>query len=119
MRFLNLSLASIIALQVAMFAFAHAEGLSGIYLARFLQGIGAALMWVSARTIVADTVPASQYGEGMGKLTATSTRGSMIGGFYGFTLLGFLPMQQAWMYAFLGYSALAAIALVWSCLRVA
>ncbi|MFT7653149.1 MAG: DHA1 family multidrug resistance protein-like MFS transporter [Candidatus Azotimanducaceae bacterium] len=99
---------------VAMFAFAVADGVQGLYLGRFLQGLGAALMWVSARTIVADTTPVQNYGEAMGQLTAISTRGSMIGGFYGFTLLGFLPMQTAWYWAFMGYGVLALIALGWS-----
>ena len=100
--------------SVAMFAFAIADGVQGLYLGRFLQGLGAALMWVSARTIVADTTPVQNYGEAMGQLTAISTRGSMIGGFYGFTLLGFLPIQTAWYWAFMGYGVLALIALGWS-----
>jgi MFS family permease len=37
---------------------------------------------------------------------------------YGFTLLGFMPMQQAWVWAFLGYSLMAAMALVWSLFKV-
>jgi MFS family permease len=72
-----------------MFAFAVADGVQGLYLGRFLQGLGAALMWVFARTIVADTTPVQNYGEAMGQLTAISPRGSMIGGFYGRLLCSF------------------------------
>jgi MFS family permease len=105
--------------SLAMLAFAHSEGMAGFYFARFLQGIGASLMWVSARTMVADLNSAQVRGQAMGRLTTTSVRGSMIGAFYGFTLLGFMPMQTAWVWAFGGYAALALLALIWSLSQVA
>ena len=102
----------------SMTAFARGSGLDDFYFARFLQGIGASLMWVSARTIIADIYAAAERGQAMGKLTTTSTRGAMLGGFYGFTLLGFLPMQEAWMWAFSGYALAALVALFWSINKV-
>jgi MFS family permease len=103
---------------LSMLVFAQSVGISDFYFARFLQGIGASLMWVSARTIVADVSIAATRGQAMGRLTTTSVRGSMIGAFYGFTLLGFMPMQAAWMWAFGGYALMALMALIWSLLRV-
>lgn len=94
---------------LAMLAFAGADDVAAFYLARFLQGIGASLMWVSARTIVADFARTGQ-GSAMGHLLATSVRGSMLGAVWGFTLLGFLPFEQAWQLAFAGYAAAAAVA---------
>jgi len=38
----------------AMAVFAQTEGVTGLYVARFLQGLGASFMWVTARTMVAD-----------------------------------------------------------------
>ena len=102
----------------AMFSFAFADDYLGLYVARFLQGIGASLMWVSARTIVTDLTEPGGLGEAMGKLTQTSVRGSMIGGFYGFTLVGMMPFSQAWYLGFIGYGVMALVALVWSLLRV-
>ena len=97
----------------AMLLFAQATNLADFYLARFVQGLGAALMWVSARTIIADAVAVSEMrGAAMGRLTASSVRGAMIGALYGFTLLGFLPLPDAWQLAFLGYAALALIGLL-------
>jgi hypothetical protein len=72
-------------------------------------GIGASLMWVSARTIVADMNEPSLRGVAMGRLTTTSVRGSMLGAAYGCTLLGMLPMQEAWRWAFGGYAVLALV----------
>lgn len=99
---------------VAMSVFAQSDGVSDFYVARFLQGLGASLMWVSARTIVTDTTDERARGESMGQLMARSVQGSMFGAFYGFTLLGFMPMAQAWRWAFYGYAAAALLGFVWA-----
>ena len=96
----------------AMLSFSQAELLWHFYVARSLQGLGAALMWVAAKTIIADVTEADRRGEAMGRLSAVSVRGSMLGAFYGFTLVGFMPMQQAWQLAFFGYAVMAAIGLL-------
>ena len=49
-----------------------------------------------------------------GRLTTTSVRGAMLGATYGFTLLGFMPMQSAWVWAFTGYALASAIAFIFS-----
>ena len=98
----------------AMLVFAQSTDIYDFYLARFLQGIGASLMWVSARTIIADMNDSSTRGSAMGRLTSTSVQGSMLGATYGFTLLGFMPMQSAWVWAFSGYAVASLLALVWS-----
>lgn len=103
---------------VAMIAFAFTEGAAGLYFARFLQGLGASFMWVTAQTMVADLNDASGRGIAMGRLTTSSVRGSMVGAFYGFTLLGFMPLEAAWPIAFAGYALVSAFALIWSIVRV-
>jgi DHA1 family multidrug resistance protein-like MFS transporter len=102
----------------AMLAFSRSVDLTDFYFARFLQGIGASLMWVSARTMVADVTEALERGRAMGVLTSTSVRGSLVGGFYGFTLLGFMPMQSAWLWAFSGYALASLAALGWSLFNI-
>lgn len=102
----------------AMLLFAHSVDLTDFYVARFLQGIGASLMWVSVRTMVADLHEAHERGAAMGRLTTTSVRGSMIGAAYGFTLLGFLPLREAWLWGFGGYALAALAAFAWSLFRV-
>lgn len=102
----------------AMSVFACSVDITDFYIARFLQGIGASLMWVSARTIAADTSDTGRRGIGMGRLTTTSVRGSMIGAVYGFTLIGFMPMQQAWVWAFGGYAIMALAGGVWALMAV-
>ena len=101
-----------------MGAFAFADGATGLYMARFLQGLGASFMWVTAQTIAADTSDQNTRGLAMGRLTTNSVRGSMIGAIYGFTLLGFMPMKEAWSLAFFGYALVSAAAFLWALFRV-
>jgi MFS family permease len=91
----------------AMFAFSNAGSLVDFYVARFLQGIGASLMWVAARTIVADLTTEGDRGRKMGRLISVSVQGSMMGAFYGFTLMAMLPVPEAWRLAFAGYAVAA------------
>ncbi len=103
---------------ISMFVFSQSTSLFDFYIARGLQGIGASLMWISARTMVGDVAHATQRGRQMGRITVNSVRGSMVGAFYGFTLLGMMPIQQAWSLAFTGYSVAALFGLVLAFLRV-
>ncbi len=101
----------------AMFAFSNAGSLIDFYVARFLQGIGASLMWVAARTIVADLTVDGDRGRQMGRLTSVSVQGSMMGAFYGFTLMSMFPLPKAWQLAFAGYAVTALAGFVVSILR--
>jgi MFS family permease len=102
----------------AMLFFSGANTLVDFYVARFLQGIGASFMWVSARTMVADLSTEADRGSEMGRMQALSVRGSMVGAFYGFTLLGLFATPRAWQLAFLGYAAAAIFGFVASIVRV-
>lgn len=103
---------------LAMWQFSGADSLTDFFIARALQGIGASLMWVAARTIIVDLAEEGQRGSAMGRLTSRSVQGSMIGAVFGFTLLGMLPIAEAWQLAFAGYAAAALIGLLLSLLRV-
>lgn len=97
---------------LAMWAFSGADGLVDFYVARFLQGLGASFMWVTARTIVADTTDVGTRAEEMGRLQQRSVQASMMGAFYGFTLLGMMPLADAWRLGFAGYAAAAVVGLL-------
>ena len=103
---------------ISMAVFSQSTTLIDFYIARALQGVGASLMWISARTMVSDLVDGTQRGQQMGRITVNSVRGSMLGAFYGFTLLGMMPIQEAWSYAFAGYSVAALLGLILASRRV-
>jgi len=103
---------------VCMLVFGRSIDLPSLYAGRVLHGIGAAVMWLTLRTVVADIVPDQRRARIMGRLTEQSARGSMLGAFFGFTLLGFLPLAAAWQWSFLGYAALSLVALVQTWYRV-
>jgi len=103
---------------VCMLVFGRSIDLPSLYAGRVLHGIGAAVMWLTLRTVVADIVPDQRRARIMGRLTEQSARGSMLGAFFGFTLLGFLPLAAAWQWSFLGYAALSLVALVQTWSRV-
>ena len=103
---------------LAMWQFSGAGNLTDFFIARALQGVGASLMWVSARTIIVDMTTDGGRGRQMGRLTSRSVQGSMIGAVYGFTLLGMFPLEEAWRLSFLGYGLAALVGLGLSFLRV-
>lgn len=103
---------------LAMWRFGGAETITDFFFARALQGVGASLMWVSARTIIVDLTIEGERGAAMGRLTSRSVLGSMLGAVYGFTLLGMYPMAEAWQLSFAGYAASALLGLVLSLARV-
>ena len=112
---LLLALTSFVA---CMLVFGRSIDLPHLYAGRVFHGIGAAMMWLTLRTMVADTVPNQHRARIMGRLTEQAARGSMFGAFFGFTLIGFLPLASAWQWSFLGYAALSLIALAQTWRRV-
>ena len=110
--------ASFLFYALAMWVFSGANALPDFFLARALQGVGAALMWVSARTIVVDLTTTGNRGREMGRLTSRSVQGAMLGAFYGFTLLGMFPLLEAWQMAFTGYAVAAVVGFAMSFLRM-
>lgn len=110
--------AAFIFYALAMWRFSGASSVADFFVARALQGLGASLMWVSARTIIVDLTDEGGRGAAMGRLTSRSVLGSMLGAVYGFTLLGMYPMAQAWQLSFAGYAMAALLGLFLSLTRV-
>jgi MFS family permease len=101
---------------IAMAIFCLADRVATLTLARFVQGIGGAFLWLSAHTIVADAASASGRGRDFGSINEATNRGAILGTTGGFvvivTLSGFgLDWSIIWFWLFAGYGLMALFAL--------
>jgi len=92
----------------AMLLFFAAEQVTTLYLARLVQGIGSALVWIAAYTIATDLASAESRGRAVGRIDEASARGALYGALIGFALLAWLPLRSGWKVLFAGYALLAA-----------
>ena len=60
---------------LSMFAFAFADQIWGLVIARVLQGVGAACLWLVVNTVVADVSPESARGHTFGRIKQAGVQG--------------------------------------------
>jgi MFS transporter, DHA1 family, multidrug resistance protein len=103
----------------AMLAFAFSNQTTGILLARTLQGVASACLWLAAQAITADRSSADARGQTFGGVTQSSTQGAILGAFLGFGLLVPLGILAGWKPLFLIYAGVGFIAalLAWRYLK--
>jgi MFS transporter, DHA1 family, multidrug resistance protein len=95
---------------IAMGLFAVAHNVNMLYLARFIQGIGASLLWIPAYT-VATELSEYDWGRAVGSVDMSANRGGFFGSFIGFGLMLLVnPFDLAWKISFVVYGAMALIA---------
>jgi MFS family permease len=99
---------ALILYAISMLVFAAAGSLSGLYLARIIQGIGSAFFWVSLYTIVADLSTPQDRGRAMGWISQITSRGGIIGGFAGLAVITLFSNGNAWLAVFLGFAFMTA-----------
>jgi MFS transporter, DHA1 family, multidrug resistance protein len=93
---------------VSMVAFAFANNLPGLFLARIFQGLGSSFFWVTIYTIVADLSSPTDRGRALGWVSEITSRGGIIGAFGGYALLSALSGGNGWQIVFLSFAALSA-----------
>jgi MFS transporter, DHA1 family, multidrug resistance protein len=95
---------------IAMGLFAIAQNVSMLYLARFVQGIGSALLWIPAYT-VATELSEHDWGRAVGSVDMSANRGGFYGSFIGFGLMLLVnPFALAWKLSFAVYGLMTLIA---------
>jgi MFS family permease len=105
----------------AVLAFAFATTVWMLTVARFLQGIGAAFLWLTAYTMVADLATAGGRGMSFGLIDEATNRGAIIGTTMGFTLIfslqraGSMDWPRVWwiLFAVYGLTTIGALGIAW------
>jgi DHA1 family multidrug resistance protein-like MFS transporter len=95
---------------VAMIVFSFASSVFLLTVARFVQGLGTAFLWLTASTIVADEAKETGRGHDFGLIDEASNRGAIIGTTAGFVVITVFSNQewtQIWFWIFSSYSVLA------------
>jgi MFS family permease len=101
---------------VATVLFCAAGTVRLLTVARFVQGMGQAFLWISAYAIVADVARKTGRGQDFGSIDEAVNRGALIGTTAGFTLIFALESldlgwRQIWFWLFVAYTAPVLISL--------
>jgi MFS family permease len=94
---------------VAMIVYCAADTVRLLIVARFIQGVGQAFLWISANTIVADVAAEEGRGHDFGIIDEATNRGAIIGTSIGFAIVftlenTALDWRYIWFWLFAAYS---------------
>ncbi len=114
-------LIGLIGYLAAALAFGTAASVWTLTVARFLQGIGSAFLWLTAYTMVADLAAFGGRGLSFGLIDEATNRGAIIGTTLGFTLILALERaremdwQRVWEVLFIVYAVttIGALGVAW------
>ena len=102
---------------LAYIGYGFAETIEWMYAARFLQGVGAAILLLTIDAITADLTDDGNRAAAMGKNVEAQSRSTFVGATVGFSLVAIFP-EQGWQISFLIFVLLGGYALVNAVLRV-
>jgi DHA1 family multidrug resistance protein-like MFS transporter len=103
-------LAGLVGYAVTMFAFAFSDQVWGIVVARTVQGVASAFLWLAARAITADAAGPDDRARSFGRVDQSANRGGILGTFIGFGVLLPLGIASGWRPLFIGYGAVSLVA---------
>jgi MFS family permease len=93
----------------SMVIFSRANSIFELYAGQLVSGIGSAMLFISAYTIVTDLATADQRGKSVGRIDEAIARGHLFGGIAGFLVFSSLPQNIGWQVIFTGYALSAAV----------
>ncbi len=92
---------------ISMLLFSYSTNILSLYVGRFIQAIGASLMWISAYSIAIDTADDERRGAAIGQVDGASSKGALYGALVGFVILSNLTLMSGWNILFKGYAILS------------
>jgi MFS family permease len=111
-------LAGLLGYALTMTTFALADSVVLIVLARMVQGVASACLWLAAQSITADVAENHQRGSSFGGIAESSSRGSIIGVFIGFAVLFASDLLTGWKLLFGGYAVVGLAAFGFAAIRL-
>jgi MFS family permease len=94
---------------LSMFLFGLWNDVWGVIVARAVQGIAAACLWIAVDTVISDVAGALQRGRSFGGIHQASNQGSIAGSLVAIFLMGRYGAENVWTWLFLGYGVAAAV----------
>lgn len=95
---------------ISMLSFSYSTNVISLYISRFIQAVGASLMWISAYSIAIDIADDGKRGVAIGQVDGASSKGALYGALVGFVVLSNLTLMSGWSILFKGYAILSIIA---------
>jgi DHA1 family multidrug resistance protein-like MFS transporter len=105
-------LAGIAGYAASMFLFGLWTAVWGVIVARVVQGIAAACLWVAVDAIIADVSGSSRRGRSFGGISQASNQGSIVGSLIAILTISQLGSQSVWSWLFASYGLAAAVGLI-------
>jgi MFS family permease len=114
-------LAGLVGYLAAVAVFGLASSVWMLTVARFVQGVGSAFLWLTAYTMTADLAAAGGRGLNFGQIDESNNRGMIVGALLGFAVLFWAPggkggnWTQLWwiLFAVYGLTTASALAVAW------
>ena len=82
---------------------------TALVIARSLQSIAGAFLWISVNAMVSDVSTAKDRSKNFGDMAQVSNKGAMTGSFIGFSLIYNLPVSNGFRFIFLAYMIISLI----------
>ena len=105
-------LAGLAGYTIGMAVFALWVHVWGVIVARVVQGVAAACLWIAVHAITADVAQAEQRGRTFGGIEQSAQQGSTLGIFIAIAVLMGAQVDNPWPMLFAGYGVAGLVALV-------
>jgi MFS family permease len=95
---------------LTMLAFAYANTIPGLVLARLLQGTASSLLWLAINALVADISGPQERAQSFGSVIQVSNQGGILGTFLGLSVLMSAGIEASWKQLFFAFAAAGLLA---------